>query len=226
MKPKGKIILRWSPAFAYALGLFATDGNLSPDGRHFDITSKDKEQLENIMKCLNIRVKIGIKKSGFSGKRITRIQFGDVRFYEFLLRIGFSARKSKVIGALNIPRRYFFDFLRGHFDGDGTFYSYWDPRWRSSFMFYTVFVSASENHILWIQKMLQKLLKIHGHITKAKTSSVYQLKYAKKESLKLLPKLYYTDSVVCLKRKREKIEKALKNRLYTCAGGEMAYTQP
>ena len=36
------------------------------------------------------------------------------------------------------------------------------------------------------------------------------LKYAKIESLKLLPKLYYDRSVVCLSRKRKKIEKALK----------------
>ena len=74
--------------------------------------------------------------------------------------------KTKIISALKIPKEYFFDFLRGHFDGDGTFYSYWDPRWRSSFMFYTEFISASKKHIDWIRDILLKKLKIKGHITK------------------------------------------------------------
>ncbi len=206
---KNRIDVAWSPNFAYALGLLATDGNLSPDGRHFDLTSNDREQLENFMKCLGLRVKIGRKKSGSSGASSPRIQFGSVKLYEFLLGIGFMPRKSKIIAGLDIPDKYFFDFLCGHFDGDGTFYSYWDKRWRSSFMFYTEFISASKKHVLWIQGELKKRLGILGHITKSKNSSVYQLKYAKAESLILLPKLYYDTAVVCLARKRKKVEKAL-----------------
>ncbi|KKU93902.1 MAG: Intein-containing protein [Candidatus Jorgensenbacteria bacterium GW2011_GWA1_48_13] len=208
-KPKRKVEIRWSPEFAYALGLLATDGNLSSDGRHLDLTSQDKEQLLNFMKCLRIKVEIGYKTSGLSGERTARVQFGDVNFYKFLLNIGFSPNKSKTIGRLDIPDKYFFDFLRGHFDGDGTFYSYWDPRWRSSFMFYTVFISASKGHIQWLRKKINETLPIKGHITKSKTQSTYNLKYAKRESLKLLKKVYYSHKVICLSRKRLKIEKAL-----------------
>ncbi len=210
MRPKNKVKIKWSPEFAYALGLLATDGNLSPDGRHFDFTSNDVEQLENFMRCLCIKVKIGQKKSGFTGRKSPRIQFGDVNFYKFLVGIGFMAKKSKIIGDLLIPEKYFFDFLRGHFDGDGTFYSYFDPRWKSSFMFYTVFISASKKHILWIRRVIFNLIGINGHITKSKNDSIYNLRFAKAESLKLLPKLYYNKSVICLSRKRRKIEKALK----------------
>lgn len=209
MKPLGKVKIQWSPEFAYAIGLLTTDGCLSTDRRHFDFTSQDREQLVNFMKCLGIKVKIGHKTSGYSEKRYTRIQFGDVNFYKFLLGIGLMPAKTKIISSLKIPKEYFFDFLRGHFDGDGTFYSYWDPRWRSSFMFYTVFISASKNHIDWLRKIIFKLVKIKGHITKSVSDSTYQLKYAKSESLKLLPKLYYDKSAVCLSRKRFKIERAL-----------------
>ena len=201
--------IKWSPEFAYAIGLLATDGNMSSDGRHFDFTSIDREQLHNFMHCLGIKVKIGYKISGYTGKKRPRIQFGDVNFYRFLLTIGLTPAKTKTISKLHIPSKYFFDFLRGHLDGDGTFYSYWDPRWRSSFMFYTVFISASRNHIDWLRNSLARKLKIKGHITKSGNQSVYQLKYAKTESLKLLPKLYYNESVVCLSRKRLKIERAL-----------------
>ncbi len=209
MKPLGKVKIKWSPNFAYAIGLLATDGNLSKDERHVDLTSKDKEQLENFLWCLKIDNKIGSKHSG-SGRKYFRVQLGDVNFYKLLLGIGFMPAKSKIISKLKIPNKYFFDFLRGHFDGDGTFYSYWDPRWKSSFMFYTEFISASKWHIDWLRTELGERLGIKGHITKGRSSSVYQLKYAKAESLKLLARVYYNPGVVCLSRKRKKVEKALK----------------
>lgn len=210
MKPQNKVKIKWSPEFSYAIGLITTDGNLSSDRRHFDLTSKDMEQLKTFKKCLGIKNKIGLKTNGFSGRKFTRIQFGDVNFYKFLLNIGLTPKKSKTLGAVDIPKEYLSDFLRGHLDGDGTFYSYWDPRWRSSYMFYTIFISASKKHIDWLKGELFKAFKIKGHITKSTNDSAYQLKYAKAESLKLLPKLYYHTDVVCLFRKRRKIEKALK----------------
>jgi len=208
MRPLNKVSLKWSANFAYAIGLLATDGNLSPDGRHFDFTSKDKQQLLNFMKCLQIKVKIGLKTSGYTGKKVTHIQFGDVNLYRFLLEIGLSPAKTKTMGALKIPDKFFFDFLRGHYDGDGTFYSYWDPRWRSSFMFYLTFISASENHIRWLRETILKLLKVNGHLTKIKRG-VFQLKYAKKEALKLIDKMYY-NKATCLTRKHRKIKEVLK----------------
>ncbi|MDO8467120.1 MAG: hypothetical protein Q7S83_03200 [bacterium] len=208
--PKNKIKLEWSPNFAYAIGLLTTDGNLSSDSRHFDLTSKDKEQLENFKGCLGIKNKIGQKTSGQTGKKAFRIQFGDVNFYRFLLKIGLMANKSKVMSALEIPNQYFFDFLRGHFDGDGTFYSYWDPRWRSSFMFYTEFVSASKKHINWLRERIYELLNIKGHVTgRGQKGVCYQLKYAKAESLKLLPKIYYKNHATSLRRKYLKIRAVL-----------------
>ncbi len=210
MKPLRKVKIKWSSEFAYAIGLLTTDGSLSKDGRHFDFTSKDREQLINFMKCLGIKVKIGYKISGYINRKTTHIQFGDVIFYQFLLGIGLMPAKTKIIEAIKIPDEYFFDFLRGHFDGDGTFYSYWDPRWKSSFMFYTEFISASKVHIDWLRDKIFNKLKIRGHINRSFNSSVYQLKYAKAESLKLFPKLYYDKSVVCLRRKRLKMEKAFR----------------
>ncbi len=209
MNPLGKVKIEWSPEFAYAIGLLVTDGCLSSDGRHIDLTSNDEEQLLNFRKCLGIETKIGFKTSGYLKKRAMRIQFGDVNFYNFLFDIGLMPRKTKIIGAVKIPDEYLFDFLRGHLDGDGTFYSYWDPRWRSSYMFYTVFLSASRVHMEWIRAKIFEKLNIKGHMTIAGKTPMYEVKYAKADSLQLLPKLYYNRHVVCLSRKRKKIEKAL-----------------
>jgi hypothetical protein len=133
-----------------------------------------------------------------------------VLFYKFLLSIGFTPNKSKTIGELLIPDEYFFDFLRGSFDGDGTFYSYWDKRWRSSHMFYLEFISSSHSHLDWIRKKLNAHLIISGHVSNDVKKSTIQLKYAKKEALEVIGKMYYNRRVVCLSRKRLKIEKALK----------------
>lgn len=210
--PKGKVKIKWSANFAYAIGLLATDGCLYNDGRHMSLTTKDLEQAKNFKKCLGLKVKIGLKGSGSSKEKIYHtVQFGDILFYEFLYSIGLTCRKSLTMEKLAIPQEYFFDFLRGCFDGDGCFYSYWDPRWRSSHMFYLEFASASEKHVLWLQQEIEKRLHIMGHMAKAgRGGTLFQLKYAKKESMEIIKKMYYTPRVVCLSRKRIKIEKALK----------------
>ncbi|MFH1631904.1 MAG: LAGLIDADG family homing endonuclease [bacterium] len=209
-KPKGKVKIEWSPNFAYAIGLLVTDGSLSCDRRHIDFTSKDIELINHIQKALCIQNKVGTKGSGpDKTNRYFRVQIGDVLFYRFLEKTGLTPNKSKTISAIQVPNEYFFDFLRGCLDGDGCFYSYWDMRWRSSFMFYTVFCSASKAHINWLQQEIETRLRIKGHVSKAKSQSVYQLKYAKAETLTLLPVLYYSSDVLCLTRKREKIENVL-----------------
>jgi hypothetical protein len=209
MRPLGKVKIEWSPEFAYAIGLLVTDGCLYSDGRHIGLVSRDVEQLINFLRCLGLKNKIGSHVSGIGGSAF-KIQFSDISFYNFLLQIGLMPKKSKIIREVKIPREYFFDFLRGCFDGDGSFYSYWDPRWRSSFMFYTSFASASPAHIEWLQEVIRGFLGIKGYIGKNATNSVRQLKYGKAESLILLPKVYYNPAVVCLSRKRTKIEEALK----------------
>jgi intein-encoded DNA endonuclease-like protein len=210
-KPEGKIKIKWSANFAYAIGLIVTDGCLYNDKRHMSLTTKDIEQAENFKKCLGLDVKIGFKAGSASKeKKYCHVQFGDVNFYNFLLSIGLSSAKSKTIGVVKVPDKYFLDYVRGCFDGDGCFYSYYDPRWRSSHMFYTSFSSASKKHIDWLQQEIYKRLDILGHISKSKREdSIYNLRYAKEQSLAIIKKMYYNPKVICLSRKRIKIEKAL-----------------
>lgn len=207
-KPEGKVKIKWSPNFAYAIGLLVSDGCLSSSGRHIIFTSSDRDQLENYLRALDIRVHIGRVVN--KGKRALRVQFGDILFYKFLESIGLMPNKSKVIGKIAVPDEYFFDFLRGSFDGDGCTYSYWDRRWRSSYMFYTTFVSASRPHIDWLQSTVHRLQGLRGHITGNGTRTLHQLKYAKGESLVLLRKLYRRKKCIYLRRKRLKIDKMLR----------------
>jgi len=209
-KPKSKVRIKWSAKFAYAIGLLATDGCLSTDGRHITLTSKDIKQLKNFLNCLDIKCKIGTTNNG-TGQTASRVQFGDVLFFQFLESIGLMKAKSLILGKILIQDEFFFDFLRGCFDGDGCSYSYWDSRWKSSFMFYISFASGSIYFIKWIQKYIMSKIGISGHIaiSSNRTNPYYQLKYAKKEGLEIVKKMYYNQDVVCLSRKYKKIQKSL-----------------
>lgn len=209
-KPKRKEVV-WSPELAYAVGLIATDGCLSSDKRHLTLVSKDIEQLKNLKKCLALGAKISAHASGKKGGHTPyrRIQWSDVTLYKFLLDIGLTPRKSLTLGAIKVPDTLFFDFLRGSFDGDGCFYSYLDPRWKKSYMYYLSFSSASPRHVEWLRLTIKRLAGIHGHLTSPAKSCVQNIRFAKREAL-ILIKLLYDKEGPYLSRKRLKIERALR----------------
>jgi hypothetical protein len=196
----------WSAELAYVVGLMATDGNLSPDGRHFDFTSKDYEQVALLKQLLNLDNRICQKPNG-RGDLAYRIQFGNVALYRWLLDIGLMPNKSKVLGSLAVPDAYFFDFLRGHLDGDGTISIYNDPQYPNSRRLYTRFLSASLPHLQWLQATLDRLLGISGAIDQK--TRVWSLTLAKSDSLTLLPHLYYQSDLPCLQRKKAQLAEFL-----------------
>ena len=69
-KPLGNIDTTWRPELAYCVGLLASDGCLINDGRHIDITSADRSQIENFKKALRItHIKTGLKTSGSTKRK-------------------------------------------------------------------------------------------------------------------------------------------------------------
>ena len=209
MKPKRRRKIKWSPGLAYAVGLIATDGSLSVDGYHIILVSKDIQLLKTFKGILCLKNKIGSRKSGYTGKKnCYHIQFGDIIFYQWLKKIGLKPNKTKTIKELKIPNKHFFDFLRGHFDGDGTCYSYWDPRWKSSFMFYTAFISGRLEHLEWLKSRINYFLGITGNISKL-SRAVWKLSYPKEKSKILIARMYYKENLPCLKRKYRKLSRIL-----------------
>ncbi|MBI3536184.1 MAG: hypothetical protein HY070_01275 [Chloroflexi bacterium] len=205
--PKRRVI-EWDSSLAYAVGLLVTDGNLSPDGRHIDFTSKDRELVEMFKNCLSLDNRIGLKFGGFGKPTVVhRVQFSDVGLYQWLLRIGVTPNKSKVIGALDIPVEYFFDFLRGHLDGDGTTRKYPDPVYPKAQRLYVSFISASRPHLEWLQSRIKELLGLTGFLQERSRS--FELTYAKQESILLLRVMYYSTDIPCLERKRRIVKEFL-----------------
>jgi hypothetical protein len=185
-----------------------SDGCLQKDGRHLDLTSVDQDQLVNFCGAFGRDLTISIKQND-SKRQAYRVQFSDVAFYDFLVEAGLMPAKSHILATLNIPREYYPDFLRGLFDGDGTTYGYMDKRWKSSFMFYLSFAAASRPFLDYIQMMNNTYA---GTVKGAIRSStrVYSLAYAKSDSLKLVKFMYYRDGLPYLARKKEKLDRFIK----------------
>ena len=70
-RPKGPIPLaapdtsdiNWSAERAYAVGLMATDGNLSKKPGQMSLVSKDRDQLETLCRCLNVTLRLSWNRS-------------------------------------------------------------------------------------------------------------------------------------------------------------------
>ncbi|MBL7155485.1 MAG: LAGLIDADG family homing endonuclease [Candidatus Portnoybacteria bacterium] len=195
-------IIKWTSEFAYAIGLLTADGCLSSDGRHLNLTSKDKEQVENFITCLGLTNKIGKKaREKKKIKKYYQVQFGNVKLYKFLKEIGLTPRKSLTLKEIKIPIKFFSDFLRGLFDGDGTFGVFKHPESQYP-QLRLRFASASPQFIRWLHREIKKELDTKGFIANGKRDE--NLTYGISDSLKLLNYMYYSPNVICLSRKFQK----------------------
>ena len=119
--------------------------------------------------------------------------------------------KTWLLKSLKVPNKYFFDFLRGHLDGDGCIRTFMDPVYRNARRLYIAFNSASLSHINWLKRKIKSLADINGFIMKNNT--IFCLTYAKKESMILIPYLYPSNrEIPFLKRKYKIIKEFLMPR--------------
>lgn len=162
----------------YLVGLIASDGCLSSDGRHIDITSADRDFLESIRQVLpGTRAAVTPKTRGY------HIQLTSRPFYQFLHSIGLHPRKSLTLEKLKVPDTYFRDFLRGQIDGDGNIRRWTHPsngveQW--ALRIYT----ASQNYAFWLQDSIERILRVRGSIYQTrpknqKHATQYVLKFGK-----------------------------------------------
>jgi len=198
----------WSNKLAYVIGLFTSDGCLCSDGRHLNFTSKDKEQVQNFINCLKLQNTISKKaRGGEMAKKYYQVQFGNVRFYKYLTSLGLTPRKSKTLGELDMPYKFFADFLRGLFDGDGTFGVFKHPESRHP-QIRVKFASASPAFLRWLKLEINRRLRTKGYVTKG--NRVEYLEYAKQDTFKILKFMYHSPCTVFLGRKFEKVKPFLR----------------
>lgn len=119
----------WSPETSYVLGYITADGCIVVDKRRkknpfaLNITSAEKDHLHRIRKALSSTHKISEKSGGYSDTAY-QLQFRNPVICEDLIKLGILPRKTYNLNPIKVPEKYFSDFVRGFFDGDGTVYIY------------------------------------------------------------------------------------------------------
>ena len=156
----------WSSELAYAVGLIATDGSPSRDGRHMSVSSKDEDLLESLRFCLRLTNSITPVSNG-RGRIYRRLQWSNRVFYDWLVSIGLTPAKTLTLGPVAVPEEYFPDFFRGCIDGDGSILVYTDryhaPK-NDRYVYqrlYVSLVSASRPFLDWVRTEVRQLLGVH-----------------------------------------------------------------
>jgi len=204
--------ISWTSERAYAVGLIATDGNLSKDGRHLTVTSADVDLLETLHRCLNLKARV---TRTAPGSRCHRVQWSDRNFHRWLRGVGLSPAKSRTLGMLAVPDEYLADFVRGCIDGDGSVVVYVD-RYHAGksarYVYKRLYVtlgSASRPFLDWLRAALGRLTGLSGSISQRASHRgrpYWVLRWARRESVRLLGWMYYAPSLPCLARKRHRAE--------------------
>ena len=217
--------LEWTDRLAYAVGLAATDGNLSGDRRHLTFDSNDAELVELFLQCVGRPLRYGPTKTRTGGIAY-RAAFSDVELYRWLMSVGLTPAKSLTLGGIDVPDRFFLPVVRGLLDGDGSVVNFVHaptkrlyPNYRYE-RFAAQFNSASHAHVEWLRARLEPILGTRGYVEvtppKPPRHEFNVLRYGKYASIELFKRLYPDQGVPRLIRKWEIWERY---RLRTCADG-------
>jgi hypothetical protein len=206
---------KWTPDMAYVLGFFAADGCMYKNkrGSHYvAFYSTDRQLILTIKKITE--VSNAIERYQPKGKRKERhtLQIGSRKAFSKLTELGFTPNKSLTLKFPKVPDKVLSDFVRGYFDGDGCisfgFYKQSDrknPRLSIS----TRFISGNKLFLNDLHRHLTRVVEIKGGSI-CKHNRASRLFFSTNDTRQLYKFMYPTTTAPCLKRKRDKFEKAEK----------------
>lgn len=208
----------WSPEMAYVLGFFAADGSMiiNQRGAHYlDFHITDKDLLFKIRKAFGSDHKIKKRKQNKKWHASYHLQIGSKQMFHDLKKLGLTPRKSKTLQLPKIPRKYFADFVRGYFDGDGHVTVCTYIRKNRNNKKYTVLHSGFTSGSKLFLKQLQKNLNIFAELKGGSLTflgKAYRLRYSIKNSLKLYNFMYNsTNNDLSLERKQKIFQKYIRS---------------
>lgn len=206
---------------AYYLGFIFADGwicaNSKPRNYEFgmELQSGDRYILDKLNEELGGIHKIyhtEPSKVIICGKEVNRGHSDTLRVYSKplvmdLMSHGIETNKSQKDVIPNVSDEFFFDFLRGYIDGDGC---YWNTIQRPNDIYMHI-TCASKVVLEYLQKRLKNYeIKTQIYTETDKKHRLMCTNYNDMHSL--INKMYYSDDVICLERKRKLIEKYLIDR--------------
>ena len=209
----------------YLLGYITADGCIvvSKDRKNhpfmLNITSADMKHLYALRKVLRSEHKISRKSGGESDTFAYQLQIRNPIITNDLMRLGILPRKTYNLSPIKAPDKYFADFVRGFFDGDGSTYIY---NVNESPQIKAGFVSSSSSFIEDLNQKLCKKLNIppktiHQVLPQDNKKLIkYSIDFYIEDCEKLAEFMYGNNPNLFLLRKRRIFEKwkLIKRRHY------------
>lgn len=192
-----------NPQESWLLGLLMTDGCVS-EKEHLiklSITDKDGAQLASqIIGFGNIREKLPQIRE-YNGKIIQgKLPVWDytacsIQLVERLGTLGLTSRKTKTLIFPNLSDIALPDFIRGLWDGDGSWY-------KSDNALIAHFGCASKPFMHALQAITSNITGSAAQVRPNRRKDFWQLSYGWKRAIALARWLYYEPDLPCLERKR------------------------
>lgn len=205
----------WSPEMAYVLGFFAADGSMYENKHgscYVAFCSTEKELITSIKSLMKVDNEIEEYQPRGKRKRRYTLQVGSKKMFNRLINLGFTPNKSLKLKFPKIPKNHLGHFVRGYFDGDGNVYLGNVKRNNGcsrGIVLTARFICGTKSFLSCLQRYLIKLGIIKGGSLN-NHDRAYCLKYGAEDARQLYRFMYPTDTVPCLKRKRDIFERAFK----------------
>jgi hypothetical protein len=205
----------WSTDMAYILGFMYADGNLvkTKRGNHYvAIYTADEPLLVAMAKCMQSEHKIAERKSETGANY--RIQIGSKEWFEDLGKLGLFPDKTSRMRLPETPEKYFGDFVRGYFDGDGNVWKglIHKDRATTTLTIQVSFTSCSQKYLSDLRLSLQILGIKGGGIFTPKKLNYSRLTFSSNDALKIYEIMYNSQHKLYLKRKKIVFEQFIKLR--------------
>ena len=192
---------------AYWLGFIAADGCIYQTGSgsnvlSFNLNVKDKNHLEKFLQAIESTAIIKtIKGTGFGiGTDIASLQINSNKMVKDLNNLGVVQKKSLVLDKPNIDKKFYNDWIRGYFDGDGSI-TVELPNGNSQINFL-----GTKEVLTFIQETLRPE-KINKLQLNDLNKNSFSLTYGGKQLILQLLNKFYKNLIVYLDRKYEKVLK-------------------
>ena len=201
-----------SSNMAWLLGFLASDGTIRLNSNEIKIglAKKDKEILEKIKKELEIEreIKEYTTKDGFD---CVSLSWTSAQHKKDLATYGIIPQKTnKLIPPYSLNKKYWIDYIRGYFDGDGSINLIKNSNGRGNGNLRWQICAATpeilEFIINWLYEQYQ-IPKVNILIQKKK-NPLYYPQYSSSATREIY-KILYTPNSLYLKRKKDKFEEVL-----------------
>lgn len=188
---------------AYLLGILFADGCVRKHSNGINLISNDIDLLLFFKESIGFSGEI--KESRFH-KKAKHIDFSSIQMKQDLIKLGCVPSKSLSLEFPNIEDKYFWSFLLGYFDGDG---SLWVSKDKKQAHFKII---SSTSFCLKLQEILQKKgfkseVRNEPKTHKKETSYV---RISNKTTISNIYPLLYKDASFFLKRKNAKFLEIIK----------------